>query len=89
MYSLREPIVNKLHEMMENPTLWDAASDLLKVVDENTIEDKVTRKVMELEPIMRGCQIGKENYYCEHCKTRVKRKDRFCRGCGYEFREEV
>lgn len=41
--------------------------------------------VTELEPIAPHGKIGKENYYCSHCKERVKRKDHYCRHCGHDF----
>ena len=47
-----------------------------------------TEMIEELEPIIPYGSIGKSNYYCQNCKTRVKKKDRFCRGCGYKFRKD-
>jgi len=42
-------------------------------------------KIVELEPLILGSRIGKENYYCSNCKTRVKQKDAYCRKCGHQF----
>lgn len=41
--------------------------------------------VKELEPITPHSIIGKENFYCGNCKTRVKQKDCYCRKCGHRF----
>lgn len=46
------------------------------------------RKIAELEPLVMGSRIGKENYYCSNCKTRVKQKDAYCRHCGHKFEED-
>lgn len=46
------------------------------------------RKIVELEPLVMGSRIGKENYYCSNCKTRVKQKDAYCRHCGHKFEED-
>lgn len=63
-------------------------SGLLFGLEELEIHDTDThtaRKVTELESIAPYSAIGKDNYYCGNCKTRVKRKDNFCRNCGFEF----
>ena len=45
------------------------------------------KMIKELEPLVPHGAIGKENFYCGHCKTRVKQKDKYCRKCGHRFEE--
>lgn len=55
-------------------------------VDPDTFVTPKTDMVEELEPLIPYGSIGKPNYYCGNCKTRVKQKDHYCRRCGYTFR---
>lgn len=65
--------------------------DQLKEYDPNKEEGHpapFAEKLVELEPFIPHGDIGHECYHCSNCKTRVKRKDKYCRGCGYRFQEE-
>lgn len=98
-YIPKEPVANKLMELLDavDGTPWkkkdkiEILTGLMFMVEGLEVfdtEDRTTEIVKELEPIILGSTIGKDNFYCQHCKERVKRKDHYCRRCGFEFRRD-
>ena len=62
--------------------------DEIDPCDPNYVHALPARMITELEPLIPHGSIGKENYYCGNCKTRVKKQDNYCRRCGYAFTED-
>ena len=99
----RDPIVRYLESIDTKGAAWtkqkkvETISDIIFMIaglktfdldDPNLFHAPSAKKIVVTEPIFPYGSIGKDNYHCGHCKERVKRKDRFCRSCGYEFVED-
>ena len=73
-------ILGKLITLVNNEEEFDPYHE-----DPDNFYAPPAKMIKELEPIVPHSAIGKENFYCSHCKTRVKQKDLYCRKCGHKF----
>lgn len=79
----RTVIIDTLRNTVNNLPEIDPQS-----VDPADYKPPVTEMVEELVSMAPYSKIGAPGYFCANCKTRVKKKDCFCRKCGYKFEED-
>lgn len=99
----KQPIIDRLNKVIDNldGTKWTKQIKILQftnirdyvvTMEEHDTEEFTThtaKMIREMEPIIPFGKITKENFYCGNCKERVKKKDSYCRKCGYKFEKEA